>query len=169
MIVLNRSKELSHSLSLLVANKPGVLVRVSLIFSRRGFNIESLVVSPTMDGRFSRMTITACGDRNTLEQIIKQAQKLIDVVTVSEITHEEGVEKELALVKVKSHDSTRADLLQIIQHFKAETVDLHQDSLVIQVTGSTEKLDAMLDMLGTFGILEIARTGKIVMTRGNGI
>jgi acetolactate synthase-1/3 small subunit len=156
----------SHTISLLVANKPGVLVRVCLIFSRRGFNIESLVVSSTMDGRFSRMTITACGDVQTLEQIIKQAQKLIDVVHVSEHLGENSVEKELALIKLETPENKRVEVLQIVQHFKAETVDLNPKTLMIQVTGSTEKLDAMLAMLHNYTILEVVRTGKIVMARG---
>jgi acetolactate synthase-1/3 small subunit len=164
--VLTRSADHLHTISILVANKPGVLVRVSLIFSRRGFNIESLVVSPTQDDRFSRMTITASGDRNTLDQIIKQAAKLVDVVHASEHIKSDSVEKELALIKVKTTSENRSEVLQITQHFKSETVDIAPRSLIIQVTGSTEKLDAMVDMLAPFGILEIVRTGKIVMARG---
>jgi len=156
----------SHTISLLVANKPGVLVRIALVFSRRGFNIESLVVSPDLDGRFSRMTITARGDRSVLEQIIKQAAKLVDVVSANE--HEgEHVEKELALIKISIKDEQkRAQLLQIVHHFKAETVDLAQESLVIQATGSTKKLDAMIEMLSAYTIKEIVRTGKVLMARG---
>ncbi len=156
----------SHTLSLLVANKPGVLVRVSLIFSRRGFNIESLVVSPTQDGQFSRMTITAQGDQKVLEQIIKQGQKLVDVVMLNEHIPGDSIEKELALIKVAPKSAQRAELLQIISHFKAETVDLRQESFIIQVTGSTEKLDAILEMLSPFGVVEVVRTGKILMVRG---
>ncbi len=166
MTVLKRSQDNIHTISLLVANKPGVLVRVSLIFSRRGFNIESLVVSPTQNDQFSRMTITATGDKNTLEQIIKQAAKLVDVVHASEHVKQNTVEKELALIKVKAPAEKRTEILQVIQHFEAETVDLSPSSLVLQVTGSTEKLDAMLIMLDPYGLLEVVRTGKIVMARG---
>ncbi|MGE4169988.1 MAG: acetolactate synthase small subunit [Candidatus Margulisiibacteriota bacterium] len=155
-----------HTISLLVANKPGVLLRISLIFSRRGFNIESLVVSPTLDGRFSRMTITAKGNPGILEQIIKQASKLVDVVHASEHIKGHSVEKELALIKVQTTDENRSEILQIISHFKAQTVDLTNNSLVIQATGSTEKLDAMINFLHHYGILELIRTGKVVMARG---
>lgn len=162
-------KSNTHTISLLVANKPGVLLRISLIFSRRGFNIESLVVSPTLDGQYSRMTITAKGSPAVLEQIIKQAEKLIDVVQANEHKDSrEVVEKELALIKVKAEDK-RAELLQVIQHFKALTTNIEPDSLIIQVTGSTEKLDAFIVFLQDYGILEIVRTGKIVMKRGSGL
>ncbi len=164
--LLLKSADNIHTISLLVANKPGVLVRVALIFSRRGFNLESLVVSPVLEGRFSRMTITARGDKGTLEQIIKQAQKLVDVVQAHEHTDQNAVEKELALIKIKVSDANRAEVLQVISHFKAETADLTQESLVVQVTGSTEKLDAMLEMLASYGIIEVVRTGKVVMARG---
>jgi acetolactate synthase-1/3 small subunit len=158
--------EMSHTISLLVANKPGVLLRISLIFSRRGFNVESLVVSPTLEGGFSRMTITASGQRESLEQIIKQAQKLVDVIHVNEYLGMMTVEKELALIKVAPPSEKRNEVLQVVQHFKAETVDLNQDSIIIQVTGSTEKLDAIVAMLMDYNMLEIVRTGKIMMLRG---
>ncbi|NBV84045.1 acetolactate synthase small subunit [bacterium] len=160
------SRESSHTISLLVANKPGVLLRISLIFSRRGFNIESLVVSPTLDGRFSRMTITAQGNPNTLDQIIKQAGKLVDVVHATEHRDHFAVQKELALIKVKVTPSNTSEVLQVVQHFKATTVDLNSHSIIIQATGSTEKLDAMMEFLSTYGIIELVRTGKIVMARG---
>jgi acetolactate synthase-1/3 small subunit len=155
-----------HTISLLVANKPGVLLRISLIFSRRGFNIESLVVSPTLDGRFSRMTITAQGNPAILEQIIKQASKLVDVVNATEHRDQTAVQKELALIKVKITAATRSEVLQVIQHFKAFTVDLGSDAVIIQATGSTEKLDAMMAFLANYGVIEVVRTGKIVMARG---
>ena len=154
-----------HTISLLVSNKPGVLLRISLIFSRRGYNIESLVVSPTLDGDFSRMTITARGDRSILEQIIKQASKLVDVVHATEHQDQTAVQKELALIKVKVTTETTSQILQVIHHFKAVTVDLTADSAIIQATGSTEKLDAMMSFLSTYGIIEVVRTGKIVMAR----
>jgi acetolactate synthase-1/3 small subunit len=160
------TRDTSHTISLLVANKPGVLLRISLIFSRRGFNIESLVVSPTLDGRFSRMTITAQGNPGILDQIIKQASKLVDVVHATEHRDQTAVQKELALIKVKITPENTSEVLQVVQHFKALTVDITAHSVIIQATGSTEKLDAMMEFLATYGIIELVRTGKIVMARG---
>ena len=155
-----------HTLSVLVNNKPGVLARIAQVFARRGFNIESLVVSPTMDGRFSRMTIGTRGDPVWFTQIISQANKLIDVIHCTDHTHEDAVVKELALIKVRATSATRGDILQIIEHFKSKTVDLADDSLVVQATGDSDKLDALVGMLLKFGILELVRTGKVVMSRG---
>jgi len=155
-----------HTVSLLVNNKPGVLLRVALIFSRRAFNIESLVVSSAMDGRFSRMTITATGDDAMLTEVVKQASNLIDVVHASEHFDSDSVEKELAFIKVKLENNNRTEVLQVVDNFKAETVDLTQDSLIVQVTGRTDKINAMIELLSHFQILEIVRTGKVVMLRG---
>jgi len=161
------SNDALHTLSILVANKPGVLVRISTIFSRRGFNIESLVVSATQDGRFSRMTIVAKGDPETLDQIIKQVSKLVDVLQAAIPNSSFSIEKELALIKVTVDDETRSQVLQLVQHFKAQTVDISDYSVVIQVTGNTDKLDACQRVLEKYGIIELVRTGKILMTRGN--
>ncbi len=158
----------NHTISLLVANKPGVLVRISLVFARRGYNIESLVVSPALDGKFSRMTITAEGDKETLEQIIKQTAKLVDVVSATEHKVEEGIlEKEMALVKVTCQEGDRTAIFQIVEHFKGLTIDFSEESLIISITGSTEKLNCAISMLKKFGIKELVRTGKILMTRGS--
>ncbi|MFC1762757.1 acetolactate synthase small subunit [Planctomycetota bacterium] len=156
----------THTISILVANKPGVLVRLSQVFSRRGFNIDSLVVSPTQGEETSRITITAKGDPETLDQIIKQAGKLVDVLHATDHTGENVIDKELALIKVAAPDKTRTPVLQICDHFKAETLDFTSESLVMQVTGSTEKLDALIEMLTPYGIIELVRTGKILMARG---
>lgn len=156
-----------HTISLLVANKPGVLLRISLVFSRRGFNIESLVVSGTEDGRFSRMTVTAKGAPETLEQIIKQCGKLIDVVHAQEHTGDNSVERELALIKVKLTKDNRPELITIADHFKAQTADVSAHSLIIQVTGETDKVDAMIQLLSAHKIVEVVRTGKVVMVRGD--
>ena len=161
------SNDALHTLSILVANKPGVLVRISTIFSRRGFNIESLVVSATQDGRFSRMTIVAKGDPETLDQIIKQVSKLVDVLQAAIPNSSSSIEKDLALIKVTVDDETRSQVLQLVQHFKSQTVDISDSSLVIQVTGNTDKLDACQRALEKYGIIELVRTGKILMTRGN--
>ena len=157
-----------HTVSLLVANKPGVLLRIALVFSRRGFNVESLVVSPTLEGRFSRMTITAQGNPEMLDQIVKQVAKLVDVVHACEHRDRHSVDVELALIKVGINQERRQDLFTVVHHFKAQTVDITHDSMIIQVTGSTEKLNAFLEMLSEFKILEVVRTGKVVMARGLG-
>lgn len=156
----------SHTISIYVANKPGVLVRVAQVFARRGFNVDSLVVSPGQDGNFSRITIAAKGNPENIEQINKQVSKLVDVLHVSEHKQEDVLEKELALIKIAITNTDRTELLQIIDHFKASTVDFSHNSMIIQVTGSTEKLDSLVSMLGKFEIREIVRTGKILMARG---
>jgi acetolactate synthase-1/3 small subunit len=165
---ITMDRAFTHTISILVANKPGVLVRIAQVFARRGFNIDSLVVSPSKEGAFSRITITAEGDPETLDQIIKQASKLVDVLHATDHTGENVIDKELALIKVKALDETRTGILQLCDHFKAETLDFNHESLVIQVTGSTEKLDAFVEMLDQYGIIELIRTGKILMARGKG-
>jgi acetolactate synthase-1/3 small subunit len=156
-----------HSISILVANKPGVLMRVAQVFTRRQYNIDSLVVSPALDGKFSRMTIGAEGDPATLGQIIKQLQKLIDVKTATEHLDDDTLKKELALIKLSATPDTRTEILQLVRHFKAQTVDFTEESMIIEVTGNSDKLDAMIGMLKKFGILELVRTGKVVMARGS--
>ncbi len=156
----------SHSISLLVSNKPGVLVRISLVFSRRGYNIDSLVVSPTLDPQFSRMNIVARGNPAILSQIIKQLEKLVDVIQAKDHTHQEVVEKELALIKVRCNPDQRTEILQLCDHFRASTVDMTETSMVIQVTGNTEKIDAMKALCKKFEIVEYIRTGKVIMLRG---
>lgn len=156
----------AHSISLLVNNAPGVLVRVSLVFSRRGYNIDSLVVSPALDGKFARMNVVARGNPDTLEQIIHQLEKLIDVVHATDHTGHKVVEKELALIKVEYDSPERVELLQIVQHFKGETVDLTQNSMIIQITGNTDKIDAVRTLCEKFKVKEYIRTGKVIMTRG---
>jgi acetolactate synthase-1/3 small subunit len=155
-----------HTISLFVNNKPGVLVRVSLVFSRRGFNIESLVVSPGAEGRFSRMTITCSGDPDALEQIIKQLEKLIDVVHAIDHTGQAVIESELALVKLKAGIKERTEILQVADNFKAKVVDYGSDSMILRCSGETEKLDAFIALLKPFGMIELVRSGKILMARG---
>jgi acetolactate synthase-1/3 small subunit len=156
----------THTFSFLVANKPGVLVRIAQIFARRGYNIDSLVVSSGMDGRYSQMTITAMGDPEVIGQIVKQTSKLIDVLHATEHMGENVIQRELALIKVTATSQTRTELLQLVDHFKAQTLDFTEESLVILATGDTEKVDALVEMLRKFGIREIVRTGKLVMARG---
>lgn len=157
----------SHIISLLVSNKPGVLIRVALVFGRRGFNIDSLVVSPSHDPRFSRITMVASGDLTTLREIIKQLNKLVDVLHAQDHTGEIVVESELALVKVRCTPEKRTEILQITEHFKGDTVDLTEDTMMIQVTGSSDALDSMMVMLEKFNILETVRSGKLIMARGH--
>ncbi|HBA85292.1 MAG TPA: acetolactate synthase small subunit [Verrucomicrobia bacterium] len=156
----------THTLSVYVANKPGVLARIAQVFSRRGFNIDSLVVSPSVDGNFSRMTITTIGEPSGLRQIIQQVQKLVDVLQCIDHTGEDAVVKELALVKVVIGPDGRSEALQIADHFGAKTVDLTESSIILQITGNSDKLDAMIKLLTKFKVVELVRTGKVVMARG---
>ena len=155
-----------HTISLYVNNKPGVLVRVALVFARRAYNIESLVVSPAVSGDFSRMTVTCSGDPNTLVQIIKQLAKLVDVVHATDHTGDAAIESEIALVKVRSLPTERTEVLQIAEHYGAKVVDFGHDSLMLRVYGSSEKLDSFLALLRPLGLTELVRSGKILMARG---
>ena len=163
-----------HTISLLVRNKPGVLVRVSLVFSRRGYNMESLVVSPAISvagfdaapGEFSRMTITCSGDPDTLEQIIKQLEKLIDVVHAIDHTGQAVIESEIALVKIRVSLKERTEILQVAENYKAKVVDYGPESLNRRCAGQSDKLDAFIALLKPFGIIELVRSGKILMARG---
>ena len=156
-----------HTISVLVRNQPGVLVRVALVFARRGYNIESLVVSPdASSSEFSRMTITCSGDPETLEQIIKQVAKLVDVVRAIDHTGQAVVETEIALVKIQAKLDERTVILQTAEHYKAKVVDCSSSSLILRVTGGSEKLDSFITLLRPFGVVELVRSGKILMTRG---
>ena len=155
-----------HTISLFVNNAPGVLVRVALVFARRGYNIESLVVSPAAEGRFSRMTITCSGDPETLVQMIKQLTKLVDVVHAIDHTGDASYETEIALVKVKVALDDRTQILQVAEHYGAKVVDYGPDSLVMRVFGASEKLDSFTALLRPFVIVELVRSGKILMARG---
>jgi acetolactate synthase I/III small subunit len=156
-----------HTLSILVRNKPGVLVRVSLVFARRGFNIESLVVSPEIaSGDMSRMTITCSGDPDTLEQIIKQITKLIDVVHAIDHTGQALIETEVMLAKLKCDLDKRTEILQVAEHYRAKVVDYSVDSLILRAHGASEKLDSLIALLSPFGIVELVRSGKVIMVRG---
>ena len=151
---MNSDSTHQHVISIMVANKPGVLMRTAQIFTRRGFNIDSLLVSPALDGKYSRMTIGCTGDPQTLDQIIRQLSKLIDVLHAIEHDTVNTLQKELALIKVKADSDNRTEVLQLVTHFDAQTVDFTEDSLVIEVTGNTDKLDAMVNMLKRHGIVE---------------
>jgi acetolactate synthase-1/3 small subunit len=158
-----------HTISLFVNNKPGVLVRVALVFSRRAFNIESLVVSPGAEGRFSRMTITISGAGEDLGQVVNQLAKLVDVVHAIDHTGDQSYEVEIALVKLESPLDKRTQILQIAEHYKARVVDYGAESLILQVHGSSEKLDAFIELLRPFHLTELVRSGKLLMARGRAL
>ena len=155
-----------HTLSVYVSNKPGVLARIAQTFSRRGYNIESLVVSPAIDGHFSRMTIGLSGAMEGLDQIIKQVAKLIDVLHCTDHTYDDAVTKEMGLVKVAVGAEGRGEILQIAEHFGCKTVDLTASSIMLQVIGDPGKIDALMGMLQKFKLIEVVRTGKVLMSRG---
>ncbi len=157
---------MKHTLAILVENRPGVLTRVAGLFSRRGFNIESLAVGVTENPDTSRMTIVVNGDDHVLEQVEKQLNKLIDVIRVSDIPAEESVNRELALIKVGVDSATRAEVMQIVDVFRAKIVDVGAKSLIIEVTGDESKIKAIEQLLRQFGVKEMVRTGKVAMNRG---
>ena len=156
---------MKHVISVLVQNKSGVLARVAGLFSGRGFNIDSLCVAETQDPTKSRMTIVAQGDDRVLEQVNKQLNKLIDVIKVTDFEGGEYVDRELLLVKVSVTSSTRPEVMQIVDIFRARIVSVNHNSLIVEVTGDESKVAAFIDLLQTFGIKEITRTGKIAMSR----
>ena len=157
---------MKHTLVALVENKPGVLNRVSSLFRRRAFNIESIAVGHSEQPGLSRMTVVVNGDSARIEQVRKQLDKLINVVRVSDITAEAIVTRELALIKVKTTTATRSEIIQIVDIFRANIVDVASDSLTVEVTGDEDKLESLLELLRGFGVTEINRTGRIALTRG---
>lgn len=154
-----------HTISVLVTNEFGVLSRVSGLFSGRGFNIESLCVAETLDPKVSHMTIVTSGDEKVLEQINKQLNKLVNVIKVHDFTGGEMLERELALVKVQITDDNRAEVLSVIEIFRAKVVDVSPKSYTIEITGDNGKIKAIVDLLRPFGIKEIVRTGQVAMAR----
>ncbi len=159
--------ETLHTISILVENRPGVLARVAHVFARRGFNLESLAVSRTEDHTVSRITVVVAGDDNQFKQIGNQLFKLIDVIKVIDHTHDDLVGRELALIKIKCGDAaTRAELLQIAGIYQAKVVASDLGTIMLEVTGKSSKVDAMQAMLANHEILELVRTGLIVLTRG---
>jgi acetolactate synthase-1/3 small subunit len=160
------SQEKLHTISLFVANKPGVLLRVTIVFARRGFNIESLVVSSAFDGRYSRMTITAQGADKDLDQIVKQLGKLVDVIDSKDNSEISALERELALIKVQVTQQQRQELFQVVDHFKAKSIDITDDSIIIEVSGASDKISAFIDLMTPYHVIELVRSGKMVMQRG---
>ena len=155
-----------HTLIALVEDKPGVLNRVASLFRRRGFNIEGIAVGRSEQPGLSRMTVVVGGDSAEVEQVRKQLDKLINVVRVSDITEEDIVARELALIKVNATASTRSEIIQIVDIFRANIVDVAADSLTVEVTGDEDKINSLFELLRRFGIKEMTRTGRIALTRG---
>jgi acetolactate synthase-1/3 small subunit len=156
---------MKHTISVLVENKPGVLARVATLFSGRGYNIESLTVGPTHDASVSRMTIVVQGDDQVLEQVNKQLNKLVEVIKVADLTGGDFVDRELLLVRVAVTPQSRSEVIEIAQIFRAKIVNVQSKSLTIEITGNEGKLEAFLELMKTFGIRDLARTGKIAVGR----
>ena len=157
----------THTLSVLVENKPGVLARISGMFARRGFNIHSLAVGPTEYDEISRMTIVVNVETKPLEQVVKQLNKLVNVIKIVELEKDASVERELLLVKVKADASTRAQIVEIADIFRSKIVDVAPASLTIEATGSPDKLAALTDLVSQYGIRELVRTGRVALARGD--
>lgn len=157
----------THTLSVLVENKPGVLARIAGLFARRGYNIDSLAVGPTEKPELSRITLQVrVEDELSLEQIIKQLNKLVEIIKIVEL-EPSAVRRELVLIKIKADPVARSQIIDIVQLFRAKTVDVHSDSLVIEATGSPEKLEALLEMLAPYGIRELVQSGLVAVSRGS--
>ena len=154
-----------HTISVLVENKFGALTRIAGLFSGRGYNIDTLNVAPTQDPSASRMTIVTRGDDATLEQIVKQLNKLVDVLKVIDFREGEYVDRELILVKVSVDSKSRAEVMQITDIFRAKIVDVQPKNVTIEITGSEDKVEKFIDLMKTFGILDLTRTGKVAMPR----
>ena len=157
------------TIGLLVNDQPGVLVRIAQVFSRRGYNIESLVVSPAHVPNNSRMTITCTGPEDVLQQIILQLNKLVDVIHARDHSDDQAVTRELALLKVGCNVEERTEILQIAEVFRGKAVDISENTITIEATGTSEKMDALASMLNKFDLKEMVRTGKVVMARGDEI
>jgi len=156
-----------HTISVLVENKPGVLAKVSGLFSRRGYNIDSLSVGPTEDPTISRMTIVVNVEDKSIEQITKQLHKLINVIKIQDLSPGICLDRELALIKVNSTPNYRPEIIEIADIFRAKIVDVSLKSLVVEITGTEDKINAIIELLSPYGILELARAGKVAISRGN--
>ncbi len=154
-----------HTLVAMVEDKPGVLNRVASLFRRRGFNIESIAVGHSELPNISRMTIVVDGKTTSVEQVRKQLEKVVDVVRVTEINSDDMINRELALIKVKTTPTTRSEIMQIVDIFRANIVDVQAEAVTVEVTGDEEKINSLLELLDKFGVRELARTGRIAMTR----
>jgi acetolactate synthase-1/3 small subunit len=156
-----------HTLSVLVENKPGVLVRIAGLFARRGFNIDSLAVGPTEQEEISRMTIVVNCDEHPLEQVTKQLNKLINVLKIVELEQGQAVQRELLLIKVRADTESRSKVLETVQLFRAKVVDVALDAVTVEATGNRDKLDALIRVLEPFGIKELVQSGMVAVGRGS--
>ena len=157
---------MKYTLSVLVENRPGVLTRIAGLFARRGYNIDSLSVGRTEDDRFSRMTIVVDGDSDIVEQVAKQLNKLIDVIKVTDITSVPHVERELVFIQVSSDSVNRGEIMDLLNIFRGRVIDMSKNSMIVESTGDSAKIDAMISSLRPYGIKEVMRTGKIGLLRG---
>jgi acetolactate synthase-1/3 small subunit len=156
----------THILSVLVENRAGTLSRVAGLFSRRGFNIDSLTVGETQDNDVSRMTIAVSGDDAVLEQIVKQLGKLVDVISIRKLDNEDCIKREILLVKVKSDEKNRSAIVEVAAIFRSRVIDISATTITVEATGSSDKLDGLLSLLRPYGVLELARTGLVALERG---
>ncbi len=157
-----------HVLSILVENKPGVLTRITGLFARRGFNIDTLAVGPTDDEAFSRITLTLDGALHPIDQVTKQLHKLVNVLKIRDLEPDEALSRELALFKVSADGASRSEVMQICEIFRAKIVDVSKRSVVVEVTGTHDKIEAFEGLVRPFGLIEMARTGEIAIARGRG-
>src|SRR5512132_859594 len=157
-----------HTLSILVENKPGVLTRIAGLFARRGFNIDTLSVGPTDDERYSRVTLTLDGALHPIDQVTKQLHKLINVLKIRDLEPSDTVARELALFKVTADGASRAEVMQVCDIFRGRVVDVTKRSIIVEVTGTTDKIEAFERMARPFGLIEMMRTGEIAISRGRG-
>jgi acetolactate synthase-1/3 small subunit len=155
-----------HILSILVENKPGVLTRISGLFARRGFNIDTLAVGPTDDPTLSRITLTLDGAMHPIDQVTKQLHKLVNVIKIRDLEPKETVARELAMFKISADGASRGELMQIVEVFRAKVIDVTRRSVIVEVTGTSEKVEAFEGMVRPFGMVEMARTGEIAISRG---
>jgi len=157
-----------HILSILVENKPGVLTRIAGLFARRGFNIDTLAVGPTDDPTLSRITLTLDGAMHPIDQVTKQLHKLVNVIKIRDLEPTETVARELALFKISADGASRAEVMQMVEIFRGKIIDVAKRSVIVEVTGSWDKIEAFERMVRPFGLIEMARTGEIAISRGRG-
>ncbi|MCL6439953.1 MAG: acetolactate synthase small subunit [Thermoleophilum sp.] len=155
-----------HTLSLLVENKPGVLARIAGLFARRGFNIDSLAVGPTQDQTLSRITLTVDGAQHPIDQVTKQLHKLVNVIKIRDLAPDESVRRELALFKIAADAESRDQVVQLAEIFRGRVVDISRRSLVVELTGTDDKIEAFEELVKPFGLIEMVRTGEIAVARG---
>ena len=157
-----------HILSILVENKPGVLTRIAGLFARRGFNIDTLVVGPTDDESLSRITLTVDGAMHPIDQVTKQLHKLVNVLKIRDLEPDEAVAREMALFKISADAGSRGEIMQVVEIFRAKIIDIQRRSVIVEVTGTHDKIEAFERMVRPFGLIEMVRTGEIAVARGRG-